>query len=111
VAVALTHQDALGAHLKDELGIETHTRARPLLAAVASALSFAVFALVPVLAALLAPSSARTLTIAGVSLLSLAASGILGARLGGAPALLPALRVTVGGAMAMALGAGVGRFL
>lgn len=111
VAEALTQKDALGAHLKDELGIEEHTRARPLLAAMASALSFAIFALVPLLAALLAPTSTRTIVIGCVSLLSLAGSGILAARLGGAPALRPALRVTIGGAVAMGLGALVGRLL
>jgi VIT1/CCC1 family predicted Fe2+/Mn2+ transporter len=87
VARALTDNDALSAHLRDELGIEPHLRARPMQAAVASALSFAAFAVLPLLALFIAPQSSRVAAIGLVSVLSLAALGALGARLGGAPML------------------------
>lgn len=110
VAAALTAKDPLQAHLRDELGIEAHTRARPLQAAAASALSFAMFSLLPLLALLVAPSAYRVHAIAVVSLLALATLGAIGARLGGAPKLRAALRVTLGGALAMALTAMIGRW-
>ncbi len=109
VAQALTAKDALQAHLRDELGIEPHSRARPLQAAAASALSFAAFALVPLLAGLAAPAAFRPHAIAAVSLASLAGLGAAGAQLGGAPKLRAALRVTVGGALAMGLTALIGK--
>jgi VIT1/CCC1 family predicted Fe2+/Mn2+ transporter len=108
VAQALTAHDPLTAHLRDELGIEAHTRARPLQAAVASASSFAVFALLPMVG-LLSPPALRVYGIAGVSLIALAILGAVGARLGGAPIWRAAVRVTVGGALAMALTFAVGR--
>lgn len=109
VAQALMEKDALGAHLRDELGIEPSSRARPLQAAAASALSFAAFALVPLLAGLLAPAPWRAAAIACVSLVSLAGLGALGAQLGGAPKLRATVRVTLGGALAMGLTAAIGR--
>lgn len=109
VAKALTERDALQAHLRDELGIEPHSRARPLQAAAASALSFAAFALVPLLAGLLAPAAFRAHAIAAVSLVSLSGLGAVGAQLGGAPKLRAAVRVTVGGALAMGLTAVIGK--
>jgi VIT1/CCC1 family predicted Fe2+/Mn2+ transporter len=109
VAHALTSKDPLGTHLRDELGIEPHTRARPFVAALASAASFAVFALLPLLALAVAPAGARLAVIAAVSLASLAGLGAVGARLGGAPKLPATLRVTVGGALAMAFTFAIGR--
>lgn len=109
VAQQLTQKDALAAHLRDELGIEAHSRARPLQAAVISALSFALFALLPVLTGVLAPAAWRVYGIAAVSLVSLAGLGALGAKLGGARKLRAALRVTLGGAIAMGLTAAIGR--
>jgi VIT1/CCC1 family predicted Fe2+/Mn2+ transporter len=109
VARALTEKDPLAAHLRDELGIEPHSRARPLQAAAASALSFAAFALVPLVALLLAPAAYRLHTLVTASLVSLGALGALGAKLGGAPKLKATVRVTLGGALAMALTAGIGR--
>lgn len=109
VAQALTSRDPLEAHLRDELGIEPHTRARPLQAAAASAVAFAAFALVPLLSSLLAPAAWRVASIAVTSLISLAGLGALGAKLGGAPIARAAARVAVGGALAMALTAAIGR--
>jgi len=111
VAVQLSNHDRLGAHLRDELGIVEATRARPIQAAWISALSFAVFALVPVLALLVAPASLRMHTIAVVTLVSLASLGALGGYLGGAPKFRPALRVAIGGGIAMAVTAAIGHVL
>ncbi len=111
VAKQLSAHDRLGAHLRDELGIHEETRARPIQAALVSAASFAAFALLPILALVVAPHAYRLATIAVVTLASLGALGALGGRLGGAPILRAATRVTVGGALAMAVTAGIGRLL
>ena len=111
VAQQLSAHDQLGAHLRDELGISEQTRARPLQAAWISALSFATFALLPVLALLVAPASLRMETIGGVTLVSLASLGALGGYLGGAPKVRASLRVTIGGALAMAVTAALGHLI
>ena len=111
VAEQLSAHDRLAAHLKDELGIEGARRARPLQAAWISATSFAVFALVPILAMLVAPPDWRIPSIAVSSLASLGALGAFGSHLGGAPLGRGALRVVVGGGLAMAVTAGIGRLL
>lgn len=111
VAIQLTAHDKLGAHLRDELGIQQHGLARPFQAAWISALSFSVFALLPIVGLLIAPTSLRMVSIAGVTLVSLFALGALGGRLGGASMMRAALRVTVGGALAMAITAGIGHLL
>lgn len=111
VAKQLSAHDRLGAHLRDELGIEERTRARPLQAAWISAVSFAFFALLPVLAVAIAPASRRMEFLAAVTIASLGALGALGGRIGGAPILRAALRVTIGGALAMAVTAGIGHLL
>src|SRR5512142_2475016 len=84
VAEQLSAHDRLGAHMRDELGIHSTTRARPLQAAWISAASFAIFAMVPIVALLVAPASWRMPAIALFSLVSLGALGAFGARLGGA---------------------------
>jgi VIT1/CCC1 family predicted Fe2+/Mn2+ transporter len=111
VAVQLSERDRLGAHLRDELGIEHASLARPFQAAWISAASFALFALLPILGLVIAPASLRLGSIAVVTLASLAGLGALGGRLGGASMMRAALRVTVGGALAMAVTAGIGRLL
>jgi vacuolar iron transporter family protein len=111
VAKQLTAHDKLGAHLRDELGIEPEKRARPLQAAWISAASFALFALVPIIALLIAPQGFRMEMIALITLVSLAALGALGGKLGGAPMLRASLRVTFGGALALAVTFGIGRVL
>jgi VIT1/CCC1 family predicted Fe2+/Mn2+ transporter len=111
VAEQLSARDRLAAHVRDELGIDPEALARPLEAAWISAVSFATFATVPIAALLLAPQSLRMPVIAGVSLLSLSALGALGARLGGAGMGRAALRVFVGGSLAMAVTAAIGRVL
>jgi VIT1/CCC1 family predicted Fe2+/Mn2+ transporter len=111
VAEQLSAHDRLGAHMRDELGIDQRSLARPLQAAWISAASFASFALVPILAMLVAPPPLRILVIAAVSLSSLAGLGAFGGHLGGAPLVRAALRVTIGGALAMAVTAAIGRIL
>ena len=111
VARQLSERDRLGAHLRDELGIQETTRARPLQAAWISAASFATFALLPIFGLVVAPASLRLPAIASVTLVSLAGLGTLGAWLGGASIVRAALRVTVGGALAMAITAGIGRLI
>jgi VIT1/CCC1 family predicted Fe2+/Mn2+ transporter len=111
VAQQLSARDRLGSHLRDELGIESRTRARPLQAAWISASSFASFAAVPIAGLLIAPRSLGIPTIAALSLASLAALGAFGAYLGGAPVGRGALRVTIGGGLAMAVTAVIGRLL
>lgn len=107
VATALMAKDPLDAHARDELGLSGVLSARPVQAALASAASFAVGAILPLATAVLAPSAA-SLSIAGASLVSLFALGALSAKIGGAPAAYAAVRVTFWGALAMALTAGVG---
>ncbi|HUP08663.1 MAG TPA: VIT family protein [Caldimonas sp.] len=108
VSRQLMAHDALGAHARDEIGITDALMARPLQAAFASALSFSVGGIVPLLAGLLAPSSVYLPTLAGVSLAFLAVLGALAARTGGASVLRGAARVLVWGAFAMGITAGVG---
>ncbi len=109
VAEQLSARDRLGAHMRDELGIDQASLARPLQAAWISAASFASFAVVPIAALLVAPAASRIPVIAALSLVSLGALGMLGGHLGGAPLGRAALRVTIGGALAMAVTAGIGR--
>jgi VIT1/CCC1 family predicted Fe2+/Mn2+ transporter len=111
VAKQLTAHDELAAHLRDELGIEPETRARPLQAAWISAVSFATFALVPILALLASPRGLALYIIPGASLVALAASGAFGAYLGDAPMARAAARVTIGGGIAMALTFAIGHAL
>jgi VIT1/CCC1 family predicted Fe2+/Mn2+ transporter len=111
VAKQLTAHDELAAHLRDELGIEPDTRARPVQAAWISAVSFAIFALVPILALLASPHDLALYVIPSASLVALAASGAFGAYLGDAPMARAAARVTIGGGIAMALTFAIGHVL
>ena len=104
----LMAHDALGAHARDELGISELQRARPVVAAFASAGTFAVGAALPLLIVLLAPANLLAAIVVITSLACLAMLGALAARAGGARAGVGALRVTFWGAFAMALTYGVG---
>lgn len=108
VADQLMAHDALGAHARDELGITDVQRARPVQAALASAASFAAGAAMPLAAALLSPAGILAAIVTGSSLVVLAVLGAVAARAGGAPVRVGALRVTVWGALAMAITYGVG---
>jgi VIT1/CCC1 family predicted Fe2+/Mn2+ transporter len=111
VAVTLMRADPLGAHLRDELGMTQQARARPVQAAMVSAASFAAGAALPLLGLLLAPPASRIAVIAASALGLLALLGALGGRLGGAAAGRAAVRVTVGGGLAMAATALIGRLV
>ena len=111
VAEQLSAHDRLGAHMRDELGIDQTSLARPMQAAWISAASFASFAVIPIVALVVAPASLRIPVIAALSLVSLAALGAFGGHLGGAPLGRASLRVTLGGALAMAVTAVIGRIL
>ncbi len=108
VAEQLMEHDAIGAHARDELGISEDFSARPIQAALASAASFAVGALLPLLVTALAPEAYLILCIAAASLIFLAALGATAAWVGGANALTGAWRVTFWGALAMTITAGAG---
>ena len=108
VAAQLSKKDALAAHARDELGISKVMRARPLQAALASAASFSIGALIPLLVAIVAPIAWSVSAVYMVSLGSLILLGSLGAWAGGAPVFRGALRVTFWGAFAMAVTAGIG---
>ncbi|MBV8757313.1 MAG: VIT family protein [Deltaproteobacteria bacterium] len=110
VAKQLSAHDRLGAHLRDELGIDQNSHPRPLQAAWVSAVSFAVFAILPLLG-LLAPAAYRLYAIAAITLVSLASLGALGGWLGDAPMLRGSLRVTIGGALAMLVTASIGHLV
>lgn len=108
VATQLMQHDALGAHARDELGISEASAARPVQAALASALTFAAGAALPLLVVLLFPASMLLWAVSCSALLFLALLGSLAARAGGASIVSAAVRVTFWGVLAMALTAGVG---
>jgi VIT1/CCC1 family predicted Fe2+/Mn2+ transporter len=108
VARQLMTKGALAAHARDELGLTEELAARPLQAALASAFTFAVGAGVPVLTTLLAPRGTLEVAVAAVSLLCLVSLGGIAARLGGAPIIVGAARVTIWGVLAMLATAAVG---
>jgi VIT1/CCC1 family predicted Fe2+/Mn2+ transporter len=111
VAEQLMNHDALGAHARDELGLSEVHSARPLQAAAASALTFSIGALLPLVLVLLSPPGAVIAVVALGALISLASLGMLAAWAGGARKGVSALRVTFWGALAMALTAIVGRLV
>lgn len=110
VAEKLMSGDALGAHARDELGITETLRARPLQAALASAIAFVVGAIIPILAVLLAPKAMVTVVSFATALIALALLGATAAYAGGAPIIKGAIRVAFWGVLAMGLTTGVGKF-
>jgi vacuolar iron transporter family protein len=108
VAAELSAHDALEAHARDELGLADDRRARPLQAAGASALSFAVGAVLPLLAIGIFGSSIRVVVCIAVTMLALAGLGALGARLGGAPEVPAVVRVVFWGAVAIGVTSAIG---
>jgi vacuolar iron transporter family protein len=108
VAEQLTAQDALGAHTRDELGITKVSRARPLQAALSSAASFSVGALVPILTAIASPSQLAPHLVGAATLLALIGLGATAARIGGASPVKGAVRVAFWGALAMGITASLG---
>lgn len=108
VARTLHERDPLGAHLRDELGYTAAGAARPVQAALTSAGSFALGAVVPLISAALTRGGARSAVVAAVTLVALSSLGGTGAALGGASRTKGALRVGLGGALALAVTYGVG---
>ncbi|MEY2635241.1 MAG: hypothetical protein RIS75_1181, partial [Actinomycetota bacterium] len=107
VAVALTEHDAVGAHLREELGHHETSRARPVQAAVASAASFVVGSLVPFIG-MFASDAIRVQAVVAVSVLGLVVAGIAAALAAGCGVLRPTVRVVIGGSLAMAVTFAVG---
>ena len=111
VAKQLMAKDALGVHAREELGITDISAAQPVLAAVTSAITFAVGAAAPLLLTIFAPLSHIVWIVSGGTLVFLAALGALGAYAGGASLLKGAARVTFWGAVAMAATAAIGKLV
>jgi len=103
-------KDALEAHLRDELGQFEHTKARPVQAALASALSFTMGGLIPFAGVFAPTAGAVAVSIVGFTLFGLLATGIMSARSSGAPIIKPTMRVMIGGCLGMAITAGIGHF-
>lgn len=111
VATQLSAHDRLAAHLRDELTLDPSALAKPFQAAWISAASFALFGMVPIVALLVSPPALRMVAIAVFSLIGLGALGALGGHLGGASIGRAALRVMLGGSLAMGVTAAVGRLV
>ncbi len=108
VAIQLMDHDALGAHAFEEMGISEMGTARPIQAALTSAITFAVGAMLPLLIVMFAPAIDLVLEVAAASLIFLMLLGIISAYTGGSSIFKGAFRVTFWGALAMGLTAGVG---
>ncbi|MDF2980762.1 MAG: hypothetical protein K0Q69_534 [Devosia sp.] len=108
VATQLMASDALGAHARDELGLSEVSTARPVQAALTSAVTFAVGAALPLLAVLVAPGAWLIWAVALASLVFLGALGAVGAAAGGASPWKPTVRVVFWGALAMLITAAIG---
>jgi VIT1/CCC1 family predicted Fe2+/Mn2+ transporter len=103
VAQQLMAKDALTAHARDELGISEMTTARPVQAALTSAVTFSVGAAMPLLMVVVSPAGALVPIVSAASLGFLALLGAIGARADGADVLRATARVTFWGALAMGL--------
>ena len=108
VANTLTEKDALTAHLRDELGHSETNKAQPALAALASAISFALGATVPLIGALIGGTSTKVTLIVIFAMLGLFSTGAISSRLAGSPFVKTVLRVLIGGGIGMAITAGIG---
>jgi len=111
VATQMMEKDAFEAHARDELGLAGHIRARPVQAAITSAVTFAAGAALPLIVALLAPAGTAVWTVSVACLIGLAALGAIGARAGGASIWKPTIRVVFWGAVAMAVTAAIGSII
>ncbi|TQI80578.1 VIT1/CCC1 family predicted Fe2+/Mn2+ transporter [Serratia fonticola] len=108
VAEKLMNHDALGAHARDELGISDITTARPLQAALASAMSFSAGAILPLLVAFIVSANWAIPAISLSALISLAILGGIAAKAGGAPIWPGIIRITFWSALAMGVSSGIG---
>jgi VIT1/CCC1 family predicted Fe2+/Mn2+ transporter len=109
VAQEMHKKDPLAAHLRDELGQHPHTKARPVQAAIASALSFTAGGFVPFLGAFAPTLGAKAWSIVAFTVAGLVLTGILSARTAGSKLLVPTVRVIIGGCLGMLITAGIGK--
>ena len=109
VAQEMHKKDPLAAHLRDELGQHPHTKARPVQAAIASALSFTAGGFIPFLGAFAPTLGAKAWRIVAFTVMGLVITGILSARTAGSKVLVPTLRVIIGGCLGMLITAGIGK--
>lgn len=108
VAQEMHKKDPLAAHLRDELGQYPHTKARPIQAAVASALSFTAGGFIPFLGAFAPIIGAKAWSIVAFTVVGLFLTGILSARTAGSKLLIPTIRVIIGGCLGMLITAAIG---
>lgn len=111
VAQAFTEKDVLEAHLRDELGQHEVNKAQPALASLASAISFALGATIPLLGALIGGTSTKVTLIITFAFLGLFGTGVISSRLAGSPVAKTVLRVLIGGGLGMAITAGIGALI
>lgn len=111
VAKTMHAKDPLEAHLRDELGQHPHTKARPVQAAVASALSFTLGGLIPFVGAFAPSAGTAAWSIIGFTVIGLIATGVISAKTAGSKILTPTLRVIAGGCLGMAITAGIGQLV
>lgn len=109
VAQEMHKMDPLAAHLRDELGQHPHTKARPVQAAIASALSFTAGGFIPFLGALAPTFGAKAWSIVAFTVAGLVLTGILSARTAGSKLLVPTIRVIIGGCLGMLITAAIGK--
>jgi VIT1/CCC1 family predicted Fe2+/Mn2+ transporter len=109
VADELSTQDRLAVHVRDELGLDADNLAKPVEASVVSAISFAIGASLPILIVILASAAIRVWLTMSVTIVGLVVLGAVGAKLGGAPQRRAAVRVFIGGTVALAISLGIGR--
>jgi vacuolar iron transporter family protein len=108
ISIQLMNKDALGTHAREELGISEITTARPIEAAFTSAGTFAMGAILPLLAAILCPTDLLIPIVSIISLLVLGLLGAIGAKAGGAPMMKAIIRVVFWGAFAMGMTSAIG---
>jgi VIT1/CCC1 family predicted Fe2+/Mn2+ transporter len=109
VALAMHRKDPLEAHLRDELGQQPSTKARPVQAAVASAISFTLGGLIPFAGAFAPTLGTKAWSIVLFTLAGLILTGVVSAKTAGSKLLSPTLRVLIGGSLGMAITAGIGK--
>jgi VIT1/CCC1 family predicted Fe2+/Mn2+ transporter len=108
VAREFTEKDALGAHLRDELGQFEHTKARPIQAGIASAISFTIGGAIPFLGALAPTPGKQVFSIILFTVFGLIVTGYASAKIAASPILRTIIRIFIGGALGMIITAGIG---
>ena len=109
VAMAMHAQDPLAAHLRDELGQHPHTKARPVQAAIASAISFTAGGLIPFIGTFAPTTGAKAWSIVAFTIGGLLLTGIVSAKTAGAKVRTTTFRVILGGSLGMLITAGIGQ--